>query len=261
MKFPIVFAHRGANNFAPENSLAAFQKAMQLGCDGIELDVRLCSSGEVVVFHDRHTYRMTDIRGQIHRLTLSILRKLELKIPGLPSERIPTLHEVLDLVKKNALINIDIKKESLVGNRLEEKIVKILKDFHLDDNVIISSFNPFVLKKISILNPKLHLGFIFRNRSSIMMLNGHPVKSLHARYRILSQRYLRSLNQRCKDIYSWTVDDENSMYQQILLGVDGIITNRPEVYLKLKEKLTYMRKALNFSLKSSPNYQSEVINP
>ena len=67
MKIPIIFAHRGANHFSPENSLGAFEKAVELGCDGIELDVRLCGSGEVVVFHDRSTYRMTGHHGNIHK--------------------------------------------------------------------------------------------------------------------------------------------------------------------------------------------------
>lgn len=237
MKFPIVFAHRGANSYAPENSLSAFEKAIQLGCDGIELDVRMCATGEIVVFHDRYANRMTSIRGNVQKMTLSQLRQLNLIQKNYPFDKIPTLSEVLDLARKKVLINIDVKKASLSGDVFEQNIVKILEKFGLSDNIIISSFNPFVLKKISLMKPKLHVGFIFRNRSSIMMLNGHPVKSLHARHHILSQKYISHLSHRCTSIYSWTVDDEIAMQKQIQMGIDGIITNRPEVFFKLKNKL------------------------
>ena len=76
LKLPIIFAHRGANSFAPENSIPAFENAIDMGCDGIELDVRLCASGEVVVFHDRSTARMTGHRGSIHRMTFSEIKQL-----------------------------------------------------------------------------------------------------------------------------------------------------------------------------------------
>jgi glycerophosphoryl diester phosphodiesterase len=236
LKFPVVFAHRGANSFAPENSLVAFQKAIEMGCDGIELDVRPCSSGEIVVFHDRHTQRMTGTRGAVHKMRFAEIKGLTLKHNSSCSERIPRLEEVLDLARKKVRINIDVKKESFTRNGLEDKILKIIKDFHLEDNVIISSFNPIVLKRIAQIRPDLHLGFIFRNRSSMMMLNGHPVRSLHARYRILSQRYIGHLNQKANQVYSWTVDKAQAMKKQIALGVDGIITNKPEIYFQLKRE-------------------------
>ncbi len=239
MKFPLVFAHRGANSFAPENSLAAFRKAIELGCDGIELDVRYTADGNVVVFHDRHTFRMTGVRGNIHRMSARQIGQLRLLQNSFPPEKIPTLAEVLDMVGRNIRVIIDVKKESLTGNGLEEKIVTIISDMGMDENVIISSFNPFVIKKMSVLNPRLHLGFIFRNRSSMMMLNGEPVRSLHARFRILSQRYLRNLRQRAAQVFAWTVDDEPVMFDLIEKGVDGIITNRPERFMRLKQNLLF----------------------
>jgi glycerophosphoryl diester phosphodiesterase len=233
-----VFAHRGAGSFAPENSLPAFEKAIKMGCDGIELDVRRSADGHIIVFHDRHTYRMTRVRGNIHRLNLSDIRSLYLKQSNFPLEKIPTLPEILDLAGKNVLINIDVKKENFSNNGFEEKILQIIDDFKCINNVIISSFNPFLLKKIALLNPKIHLGFIFRNRSSMMMLNGHPVKSLHARFPILSIKYLSNLYQRSSKVYAWTVDEGKKMIELIKKGVDGIITNKPELYLQIKSELT-----------------------
>ncbi len=237
VNFPLIFAHRGANSFAPENSLTAFAKAIELGCDGIELDVRMCGSGEVVVFHDRYTDRMTGEPGNIQKMRLSDIRKLRLMHSGKTREQIPLLEEVLRLAGNKVLINIDIKKSLLHRNDLEEKIVRILRKLNLEDNILVSSFNPWVLKRISEQNPRLHLGFIFSYRSSMWILNGHPVKSLHARYQILNKRSFRRLSRRAVQIFAWTVDDEDSMLNQIKNGIHGIISNRPELFFNLKNRL------------------------
>lgn len=237
LKLPIVFAHRGANSFAPENSISAFAKAIDMGCDGIELDVRLCTSGEVVVFHDRSTARMTGHRGSIQKMTFSEIKQLILGNIDSTIEKIPTLDQILELARKKVLINIDIKKDPFSKNRLEEKIIEILKRHGLKDNIILSSFNPFVLKKIAGLYPGLHSGFIFRNRSSMMFLNGQPVQSLHARYRILDKNYIYNLTQRAGEIYAWTIDEAKGMLEQIQIGIHGIISNKPEIFLHLKHLL------------------------
>ncbi len=237
LKLPIVFAHRGANSFAPENSLSAFQKAIDMGCNGIELDVRLCASGELVVFHDKSTFRMTGVRGNIHKMSYPAIKSLRLKNPQGSPEKIPLLREVLMLARNRILINIDVKKDPFHRNDMEEKIVRILAEHRLEENIIISSFNPFILKKFAVLNPKLHLGYIFRNRSSIMILNGHPVQSLHARYHILNPKYIRNLTQRAALIYAWTVDNENLMSELIQKGISGIITNKPELFMKIKNTI------------------------
>ena len=234
MKFPIIFAHRGANYFAPENSIPAFEKALNLGCDGVELDVRLCGSGEVVVFHDRFTHRLTGYYGNIHNLSLSKIQKLGL---GHTREKIPTLDEILELLNRKVLINIDVKKDFFSKNDIEEKIIRRLKSHNLKENIIISSFNPGVLKKFARLYPDISNGYIFRNKSSMMFLNGHSVQSLHARYQILDKKYIRNLTNRANDIYAWTVDEVKSMLEQIQNGIHGIISNRPELFLQIKEKI------------------------
>ena len=238
MNHPIVFAHRGANSFAPENSIPAFEKAIELGCDGIELDVRLATSGEIFVFHDRNTFRMTGVRSSISRLDYSTLKGMHLFQPQKQEEKIPLLEDVLDLIGKKILINLDVKKELFSRDTLEENLLKMLNDFGLRDNIIISSFNPLVLKKIAMLDASFHLGFIFHNRSSMMFLNGQPVRSLHARYRILSNRYIRKLYRRSGKIYAWTVDKQEEMSELIEKGIDGIITNKPEIFMELKKSLS-----------------------
>ncbi len=231
---PLVIAHRGANSFAPENSLQAFQAALRLGCDGIEMDLRLTASGDVVVFHDRNLSRMTGCRGSIHRLSLDRIRQAYLE--GNPEYRIPTLQEALDLIQDQAMIILDVKKESFRRNGLEEKILDIVRQFRLEANVIISSFNPQVLRYIASLAPHLHLGFIFRNRSHRFFSGNTPLRSLHAHYRSLSERYIRHLHQQGYHIFAWTVDQVRRIQEVVRLNVDGIITNRPEEVFSVLNK-------------------------
>ncbi|GEM_PF-238658 len=228
---PLIFAHRGANSFAPENSIPAFEAAVRLGCDGIEMDVRLTASGDIIIFHDRRLSRMTGCRGNVHQMPLSRIRKCYLEND--PQFKIPTLQEALEAVGNRILINIDVKKETMRQNGLEEKILAVLRDFRLTDNIIISSFNPLVLKKFAQLAPEYRLGFIYRQRSHKFISNGVPVESLHVYHRMLSQKYITNLHERNYRVYAWTVDKERHFRRMLKIGVDGIITNHPEVYYRL----------------------------
>jgi glycerophosphoryl diester phosphodiesterase len=226
-----IFAHRGANSFAPENSLQAFEEALRINCDGIEMDIRYTASGDIVVFHDRNLYRMTGYRGNIHQLNLETIKKYYLA--GNPNFSIPTFKEALDLIRDKTIINVEIKREFSRSNGFEEKVVKILKDFKLSDNIIISSFNPLVLKKIAAISPYLHLGFIYRNRPQKLMTFGTSLKSLHINFKTLSKKYLKVMQGKGYKIFPWTVDQINDMRHLLQMGVDGIITNRPEVFFEM----------------------------
>jgi len=228
-KYPTIFAHRGANSFAPENSLQAFEEALKMGCDGVEMDLRYTGSGDVIVFHDRNLWRMTGYRGSVIQMGLDNIKQFPLnqdrRFP------IPTLPEVLDLIRDKLIINLELKRERFKSNGFEIRTVQILNEFNLRDNIIISSFNPLVLKKIEgITKNKFHMGFIYRNRSHKVMTLGTSIKSLHIEYTTLTKRYLLSKQKRGYKVYPWTVDKEGDMRDLISMGVDGIITNRPEVF-------------------------------
>ncbi len=233
MHVPLVFAHRGANSFAPENSMGAFRKALELGCDGIELDVRLTADEQVIVFHDRFTQRMTGIPGKVRKMELEEIRHLLLHQNDFPPEKIPTLTEVLETLGRQLKIIIDIKKEFFARYPIEKKVVEIVEHTGTRENVIFSSFNPFVLKRILEMDGELKVGYIFSNRSSMFLLNGQHVGSLHPRFKLLNPAYLHRLQQRREKLYAWTVDDPREMRRLIRLGIDGIITNRPELFLQI----------------------------
>lgn len=227
----MIFAHRGANSFAPENSLQAFAEAIKINCDGIEMDLRYTGSGDVIIFHDRGLYRMTGYDGNIQHLSLDAIRQHYLA--GNPKYLIPTLEEALDLIGDKTVINLELKREFSRSNGFEEKVVRTLKEFKLRDNIIISSFNPFVVKKIAAIAPHLHLGFIYRNRSQKLMTIGTSLKSLHINFKTLSKKYVKAMQAKGYKVFPWTVDRIADMKHIVEMGVDGIITNRPEVFYEM----------------------------
>lgn len=227
----MIFAHRGANSFAPENSLQAFEEAIKIQCDGIEMDLRYTGSGDVIIFHDRGLYRMTGREGNVQQLSLDEIR--EYYLAGNPKYVIPTLQEALELIRDKTFINLEVKRELSRSNGFEEKVVRILGEFRLRDNIIISSFNPLVLKRFAAIAPYLHLGFIYRNRTQKLMTIGTSLKSLHINFKSLSKRYLKAMQAKGYKVFPWTVDRIADMKHLVEMGADGIITNRPEVFYEM----------------------------
>ncbi len=213
--------------------MGAFRKALELGCDGVELDVRMTADQEIVVFHDRYTQRMTGIPGNIRKMTYQEVQHLWLNQENFPPEKIPTLQQVLETFGQHMKIIIDIKKEFFARYPIEHRVVEIVTNTGTQENVIFSSFNPFVLKNILKLDGHLKVGFIFSYRSSMFLLNGQHVGSLHPRFKLLNPAYFQHLKQGKECVYAWTVDEPTEMRRLVNMGVDGIITNRPEILLKI----------------------------
>jgi len=234
-RFPMVFAHRGVHHEAPENSLKAFEEAIQMGCHGIELDLRFTASRDIVVFHDRVLLRMTGKLGRISRRTITELKNIYLK--GDPNHPIPSLEDVLDILRDRVLINLDIKPHPLYLDGLEEKLVKTLRRFKLAENVLISSFSVRVLKKIRALAPEFLLGFIYRHRIYSWFVDKQLLHSFHPHHHLIRSSYVDSLHRQGVAVHVWTVDRPSVMRKVIRAGVDAIITNRPEVYFQVIEEM------------------------
>ncbi len=234
-RFPLVFAHRGAHAVAPENSLQSFEEAIQMGCDGIELDIRFTATRDIVVFHDRRLLRMTGRLGKVHKMPIEKLRRIYLR--GDPNHRIPTLEDVLDLLRDRVLINLDIKPHPFYMDGLEAQLIKMLRDFKLRENIIISSFNFKILKRIAALAPEYHLGYIFRHKIYTLFIEREILHSMHPNYRLVNRLYVDHLHERGFSIHVWTVDRAKAMEKMIRLGVDAIITNKPEVYFQVVKKI------------------------
>src|SRR5512139_1944650 len=158
---PLVFAHRGAKRVAPENTLPAFEAAIRLGADGVELDVQYSSDGKLVIFHDFNLEKTSNGTGRVVSHTFDDLRKLDagshfsLDFVG---TQVPTLDEVLDLAKGKLLVNIELKSLDISNASLGVDVVAAVRAHGMADEVVISSFNPFALRRSKLAGPEIEHG-------------------------------------------------------------------------------------------------------
>jgi glycerophosphoryl diester phosphodiesterase len=234
---PLNYAHRGASHEAPANTLAAFRRAIELGADGIELDVHLSSDGEVVVIHDFDLAATTDGTGAVREKSLSELKELDAGgwfAPAFAGERIPTLQEVIDEVGKNLLLNVEIKTKSLQGEGLAESVVETIVSNGLSERVIVSSFNPLAVQRVRRLEPSIPIGLLYAPDQALFLRRAwfrHLLQpqALHPDHRMVDAEYMQWARDRGYRIHVWTVDEPAEMRRLEELGVDLIVTNRPDL--------------------------------
>jgi glycerophosphoryl diester phosphodiesterase len=235
---PLNIAHQGASADAPGNTLAAFRLALEMGADGFELDIMLSTDGHLVVIHDDTVDRTTDGSGPVRQKTLAELKALDAGArfgARFAGERIPTLQEVFDLVAGNrAFVNVELKADSLKSDGLEEKLVALIRRYDLGERLLISSFNPFALWRVRRLAPDLPLALLYAESMPVHLRNrwfaflSRP-EALNPSLRIATQEHVRWAKSKGYRLYVWTVDEEPEMRRLIALGVDGIITNKPDL--------------------------------
>jgi len=234
---PLNLGHRGAPKAAPENTLASFQKAREMGADGIELDAMLCADGEVVVMHDSNVERTTDGQGRIPELTLAQIKVLDAGVkfgPSFAGERVPTFREVAQWAADDMLLNVELKDFNVRGDGLEEKVVAIIREYGLEGRVILSSFNPLSLIRAKRIAPDLPTGLLYASDLPIFLRRAwlRPLArpdALHPRYQMVSDAYLRWARRKGYRINVWTVDETLELRRLIDQKVDVIITNQPDV--------------------------------
>jgi glycerophosphoryl diester phosphodiesterase len=241
---PLVIAHRGASAYAPENTLAAFQLAAEQVADAVELDVDLTRDGQVVVLHDATIDRTTDGQGRVAALTLEEIRRVDAgawKDIAFKCERVPLLEEVFEAVGQQLLINVEIKDMSLLGNGLEAKVAALIEKHDLIDRILISSFNPFALRRVKRINPRLACALIYapdlpiilrdaRLASLVPHLNArHPHHSLVNRV-VVDQFHAQGLI-----VNVWTVNQAGIARAMIDAGVDGVIGDDPVLIREVME--------------------------
>ena len=232
---PLLFGHRGAAGEAPENTLPAFQRALEAGMDGIELDVLRCASGEVVAVHDLTLQRVASGRGRFQHYTYAELQKLDVgshfseKFAG---ERIPRLEEVLDQFGNKMWLDLELKGRSLRTDGIEAAVLRLLKERNLLENVILSSFNPMIVRRVRALDPRFKVGFNYLQdfyaplrkvwfRPLALPFSLHPQP---AQVDSAWMAYARSLNAK---VLPWGVNQPEEIKRLLELGVDGIISDFP----------------------------------
>lgn len=232
---PLVIAHRGFSLHHVENTLEAVEAAIRLGCDGVEVDLRMTADQEIVVFHDRSLKRLADQEGDVEELTLSRIRQVRLK----GSAVLPTLEELLDLVGDRTLLNLELKTVRLSTSRIERHLLQTLKRFRLGPTVLISSFHPLPLWRLKGLAPEIRRGTLasprfLRTRYRQALDRWINPFSLHADQAMIRPQLIEQVHQAGKKIFAWTVNEEGAMKRLIGWGVDGIFSDRPDLLLKVR---------------------------
>jgi glycerophosphoryl diester phosphodiesterase len=234
---PLILAHRGANRWAPENTMAAFRLAAELGADGVELDVRLCKDGEAVVIHNSTVAETTDGSGRVKDFTLAELQMLDAGgwyADEFAGERIPTLAQVLHELGPRLRLNIELKTMGLFTDGLEAEVVRLVEDTNMAHRVIISSFNPVALWRVRRLNRNIPAGLLYAPDQPRYLRDRwlQPLvqpNALHPRWDMIDEQTIAAAHRQGLAIYAWTCDDPEAMRRLIGWGVDAIITERPDL--------------------------------
>lgn len=232
---PLVWAHRGASGYAPENTLAAFQKAVDLDADGVELDIQLTKDDQIVVIHDETIDRTSDGKGWVKDYTLEELRAFNYNRtkPEYKHADIPTMREVFELLKPTGLfINIEIKTGAVFYEKIEEKILALTKEMGMEDRVCYSSFNHYTVTRIHELKPDAEVGFLYADGPIDMPSYGvkHGVNALHpALYNLQYDGFVKECKEKGLKLNVWTVNERPYMEMCCQYGVDAIITNYPDI--------------------------------
>ena len=236
----LVLAHRGASGYAPENTLPAFQRAIEQKADGFELDVQMTKDGEIVVIHDETIDRTSDGKGWVKDYTLAELRKFNYNKthPEYEHADIPTMREVFELVKPtNLVINIEIKT-GIVFYPIEEKLLALTKEFGMEERVFYSSFNHYTVKKIHELDPSTVVGFLYADGPIDMPAYGekHGVNALHlALYNLQYPGFVKECKKRGLKLHVWTVNEEKYVKMCMDAQTDSVITNYPDMARRVLE--------------------------
>ncbi len=227
---PLGFAHRGGAEEFPENSLAAFRAAVDLGFRYLETDVHLTADGVVIAFHDEELDRVTDGSGVIADLRWDEIRHA--RIGG--TEPIPTMADLLTAFP-DVRFNIDAKSDTVV-----DALIALIDDHGAADRVCIGAFDDGRLARIRTSLPGVCTAIgpngIARLKAGSI---GIPVGSLagdcaqvptrHGRWLVVSRRFVRAAHRRGLQVHVWTIDDADEMHRLLDLGVDGVMTDRPTI--------------------------------
>ena len=226
MKKILKMGHRGAKGYEPENTLISFQKAIDLGADGIELDVHLSHDGSIIVIHDETIDRTTNGKGFVNKFSLQELKSFRIQ----KEQQIPTLSEVFDLVNQRCFINIELK-----GSATAKPVIKLINDYVSEKNwnyhqFLISSFDWKMLEEVHFLSPKIRIGVLTGHSIKQALAFAKKIKafSIHPKYRLVSKENVVLVQENGFEVYPWTVNTAAAIQKIKSFDVNGIISDFPD---------------------------------
>lgn len=221
-------AHRGASGYEPENTLAAFSKAVAMHTDMIELDVRVCGSGELVIMHDARVDRTTNGSGKVSSLSLTDLKELDAG----NGEKIPTLPEALDAIGTKAKININIKVRAAVKPTITLVAEYIHQGKFGYDHIILASANIYTIRQVQRMYPRIRTSIIIRYFSRTLFRVSQFTKpyAVQPFSKCVSKKFVQRMKEKGIAIFPWTSFSEEPGFIKNMkkMNVDGIISNYPD---------------------------------
>ena len=242
-----VVAHRGASGYAPETTLEAYRLALEMGVDFVEMDIHMTRDGVLVAIHDADVRRTTDGHGLISDLKVSELKKLDAGSwfnrahpgkarPGYKGLKVPTLQEILDLVKESSAgCCIEIKDPERYPENLESELLSILRAAGMERRTRVLSFSSRSIAKIKALDSSIQTTLLIarRTRNPVRATLHVPADELGIRYNLATAGIAGAAHEKGISLSVWTVDRETDMERMIRMGADSITTNYPDRLLKL----------------------------
>lgn len=231
-----IIAHRGASKFAPENTLAAFQLAEEMGADGIELDVHLTKDQIPAIIHDEDIKRTTNGRGPVQKYTYKELQQFNAGSwfsDRFSNEKIMSLESFFKwMLPKKLFVNIELKTNVINYPNIEKIVFQLIHQYGLEDRVVISSFNPHTIYRFRELHPHIDLALLskiaFRNVNTYLKDTG--ANMMHIKSRLLSSRMVKTLNEHQIPFRVYTVNQTKTYQRCVDKNAFGVITDRPDLF-------------------------------
>ncbi|GLC89660.1 glycerophosphodiester phosphodiesterase [Lysinibacillus piscis] len=236
MSKPAIFAHRGASGEFPENTMMAFEEAKRIGVAGIELDVQLTKDEQLVIIHDERVDRTTDGTGFVKDFTLADITALDAGSwfsPNFAGERLTTLNTVFAWMKEEGnhlRLNIELKNDQIRYLGLEEKVLALIKEYDLEERIIISSFNPFSLQRVRMLNASIEIGYLIFGMpdNALWIAQEIEANAIHCQAEYALSAFGEAAMQAGFPLRIYTVNDEAEYKQLVAAGVEVIMTDFPD---------------------------------
>lgn len=230
-----IIAHRGFSGKYPENTMLAFSKAVEIGADGIELDVHFTKDGEIVIIHDETIDRTTDGTGFVRDYTYEELSRFNAygRFEGqFEFQRIPTLREYFELVKdvEGFITNIELKTGIFEYEGIEKAVIDLVKEFGLEDRTILSSFNHFTVMRCKEYEPSIKTGFLVESWIIGMgeYTKSHGIDCVHPIFVNLKPELYAEMKNAGREVNTWTVNEYEDIRRLADMGVDALIGNYPD---------------------------------
>lgn len=243
MKRTLILAHRGARREAPENTISAFQKAREMGADGVELDILFSKDRQLVVTHNENLQEFAKVNKKVRDLNFHELRQLDFGShfsSAFKDEKIPHLAEVFELLRGKMIINVEIKGTNILWDGREKILYKLISDMKMEEQVWVSSFNIFALKRMLKIAPHIKRGYLFYEKQDRFSRQGGwdffvKPQSWNISRALVHDPSIEKIHKKNRECWIWTVNEEKEVEKFSKAGADVIITDEPRKFIHFQK--------------------------